>query len=81
MKCFADKSLVAVFVLGTALLIMVVGGGVMNFNDKQVDDRFYEILNLLVLGLVALLKTGNTQAEPMEVTNPPGEKLEVKDTP
>lgn len=65
--CMADKSLIVVFVLGIALLVMVVGGGLMNYHGREIDERFYEILNLIVLGLVALLKTGNSGSEPTPV--------------
>ncbi len=86
MKCLADKSLIVVVVLGVALLLMVVGGGVMNYNGRDIDARFYEILNLIVLGLIALLKTGSgseptgTEIDPLSVKGTKGESEAIATT-
>jgi hypothetical protein len=66
-----DTPKMVITILGVALLIMVAGGGYLNYLGREIDPRYFEIITIIVMGLVALLKTGGPNPPPVGTQDAP----------
>jgi len=73
-----DAAKLVIVILGVCLIVMILGGGILNFMDRQVPDRYFDIINSIVVGLLALLARSGDPMQ-VEVTNTKQDPVPTED--
>jgi hypothetical protein len=75
-------STLVIWILGFCLIVMVVGGGIMDFMGRTVNPQYYAIIFAIVTGLLGILGTTGKpkEAQDVKVVNTQADPAIVEET-